>query len=230
MSGPWSMVIARWPFPSSAAESWPGLSRSGIVARIGAQAIRGLEIHDQKRNRTVGLGLQNEAAVEFQRRAEQRRQHDRLAEQLADRRPDNRAWSECRRARGRAGSGGRADRAQLTSNGSTASSTGTADGARIGGSLDILMSGDCEVMALYLGSVSAKRKGRHASDPAVDLTSMLRRRSRREEARVCVPAFAATSATTLPPRNTTPECPFAHAGDFPPRRTPPIAGRRSPRR
>jgi len=34
----------------------------------------------------IGLGLQNEAALEFRRRAEQRRQHDRLAEQLADRR------------------------------------------------------------------------------------------------------------------------------------------------
>src|ERR1700687_1174601 len=43
-----------------------------------------MEIHDQKRHRAVGLGLQNEATVEFQRRAEQGRQHDRLAEQLAD--------------------------------------------------------------------------------------------------------------------------------------------------
>ena len=57
-----------------------------IIARIGAQAIGRLEIHDQERHRAVGLGLQDEAAVEFQRRAEQRRQHDRLAEQLADRR------------------------------------------------------------------------------------------------------------------------------------------------
>ena len=112
MSGPWSMVIARWPLPSSAPESWPSLSRLGIEARIGAQAIRRLEIHDQERHRAVGLGLQDEAAVEFQRRAEQRRQHDGLAEQLADRRPDNRAWSGRRRARGRAGSAGRADRAQ----------------------------------------------------------------------------------------------------------------------
>ena len=58
----------------------------GVEARIGAQAVRRLEIHDQKRHRTVGLGLQDEAAVEFQRRAEQRRQHDGFAEQLADRR------------------------------------------------------------------------------------------------------------------------------------------------
>ena len=56
-----------------------------IEARIGAQPIRQLEIHDQERHRTVGLGLQDEAAVEFQGRAEQRRQHDGFAEQLADR-------------------------------------------------------------------------------------------------------------------------------------------------
>ena len=57
-----------------------------IEARIGAQPVRRLKIHDQERYRPVGLGLQDEAAVELQRRAEQRRQHDRLAEQLADRR------------------------------------------------------------------------------------------------------------------------------------------------
>ena len=53
-----------------------------IEARIGAQFIRRLKIHDQERHRTVGLGLQDEAAVEFQRRAEQGRKHDRFAEQL----------------------------------------------------------------------------------------------------------------------------------------------------
>ena len=57
----------------------------GIEACIGTQAIRRLEIDDQERHRAIGLGLQNEATVEFQRRAEQRRQHDRLAEQFADR-------------------------------------------------------------------------------------------------------------------------------------------------
>src|SRR5215475_13900193 len=46
-----------------------------------------------------------------------------------------------------------------TSKGSTASSTGTADGARIGLVKVILVSGDWEVMALYLGSADAKRKG-----------------------------------------------------------------------
>ena len=47
-----------------------------------------------------------------------------------------------------------------TSNGSTASSTGTDDGARTGDFGEIFVSGDCEVMALYLGSERAKRKGR----------------------------------------------------------------------
>ena len=78
------MVIARWPLPSSAPESWPCFEPRGVEARIGAQAIRRLEIHDQKRHRAVSPGLQDEAAIEFQRRAEQRRQHDRFAEQLAD--------------------------------------------------------------------------------------------------------------------------------------------------
>ena len=61
-----------------------GLELLHIKARIGPQAIRRLEVDDQKRHRAIGLGLQNETAVEFQRRAEQRREHDRLAEQLAD--------------------------------------------------------------------------------------------------------------------------------------------------
>ncbi|MGY3405077.1 hypothetical protein ACVWZV_001190 [Bradyrhizobium sp. GM5.1] len=64
-----------------------GLAESrGVVARIGAQAIRRLIVHDQERHRTVGLGLENEAALELQRGAKQRGQHDGLAEQLADRR------------------------------------------------------------------------------------------------------------------------------------------------
>ena len=72
--------------PSSAAGILAVLDAAGIEARIGAQAIRRLEVDDQKRHRTVGLGLQDEAAVEFQGRAEQRREHDGFAEQLADRR------------------------------------------------------------------------------------------------------------------------------------------------
>ena len=68
--------------------------RAGILAlleplriepRIGAQAIRRLEVDDHERYRAIGLGLKNEAAFEFQRRAEQRRQYDRLAQQLGDR-------------------------------------------------------------------------------------------------------------------------------------------------
>src|SRR4051794_21481868 len=46
-----------------------------------------------------------------------------------------------------------------TSNGSTASSTGTDDGARTGLVTLILVSGDSAVMAFYLGSSREKRKG-----------------------------------------------------------------------
>ena len=64
----------------------PVLQARSIEARIGAQPIGRLEVDDQKRYRAVGLGLQQETAVEFQRRSQQRRQHDRFAEQLAHRR------------------------------------------------------------------------------------------------------------------------------------------------
>ena len=72
--------------PSSAPEILAVLEPLGVEARIGAQAVGRLKVDDQERHRAVGLGLQDEAAVEFQRRAEQRRQHDGLAEQFADRR------------------------------------------------------------------------------------------------------------------------------------------------
>ena len=108
------------------------LQARGVEARIGAQPVGRLEVDDQERHRAVGPGLQDEAAVEFQRRAEQRRQHDGLAEQLADRRRDNRAW--CRMSSSAGPSRVRRPRrsSASTSNGSTASSTGTADGARTG--------------------------------------------------------------------------------------------------
>src|SRR5690348_12318915 len=51
----------------------------------------------------------------------------------------------------------------LTSNGKTLSSTGTAEGARTGAS--VFVAGDWETMALYLGSVIAKRKGLLMSSP-----------------------------------------------------------------
>src|SRR5438445_3818668 len=49
------------------------------------------------------------------------------------------------------------------SNGSAASSMGTADGARTGAEGVILMSVDCEDMALYLGSGNENRKGSFVS-------------------------------------------------------------------
>jgi len=57
----------------------------GVEAGIGAEPIGRLEVDDKKGNRAIGPGLQDEAAFEFQGRAEQSRQDDSLAEQLADR-------------------------------------------------------------------------------------------------------------------------------------------------
>ena len=231
-----------------------------IEARIGAQAVRRLEVHDQERHRAIGLGLQNEAAIEFQRRAEQRRQHDRFAEQLADRRRIIVLGRGHRRARGRAGSSGRADRARSTSNGSTASSTGTADGARIGVSTEVLVSGIVRSWRFIWGRKVQNRKGgiHSSSSPrkrgpittdgccctdggssSADYVRWSHRvRSRGVASRgACadpLPSAGTTMiflpVTTPPPQSTTPECPFARAGDFRLRRTPPTAGRRSPRR
>ena len=88
---PWSTVIARWPLPSS----WPGLvsprldrprHRIGIEAGIAAEAIRRVEVDDDQVHRTIGLGLEDEASLELQRRADQRSQNHRLAEEAGDRR------------------------------------------------------------------------------------------------------------------------------------------------
>jgi hypothetical protein len=55
-----------------------------VEARVGAQTIRRLKVDNQERHRAIGLGLQDEAALEFQGRAKQGREHDRFAKQLAD--------------------------------------------------------------------------------------------------------------------------------------------------
>src|SRR6266702_3905454 len=133
-----------------------------------------------------------------------------------------------------------------TSNGSTASSIGIADGARTGASGVILISGDWDVMALYLGSEVGNRKGvvkrKTIVVPANAGThshqhSLLRKvsdTSRNERSRGMGPGVRRDDDVdsyvpfTPPCRNTRPECPSAHAGGFRPRRIPPIAGRRSP--
>ena len=56
-----------------------------VEARAGAHLVGRGEIHDQHAHRSVGLGLQDEAAFELQRGAEQHAEHDRLAEELGDR-------------------------------------------------------------------------------------------------------------------------------------------------
>src|SRR5262249_18146707 len=58
----------------------------GIEAGAGAHlAGRGV-VYDQHPHRPVTLGLEDETALEFQRRAEQHRKPDRLAQKLRDRR------------------------------------------------------------------------------------------------------------------------------------------------
>src|SRR5450759_3876872 len=109
------------------------------------------------------------------------------------------------------------------------------------------MSGDGEVMALYLGSECAERKGlnfaqmsrrscesRNPSPPAFMDRKSLDHIAKTRDHAVWVPACAGTTidigVPTPPPQNTRPECPFARAGGSRPRRTLPTAGRRSPRR
>ena len=60
--------------------------RVGVEAGIAAQAVRRVEVDDDQVHRPIGLGLEDEAALELQRRADQRSQHHRLAEEAGDRR------------------------------------------------------------------------------------------------------------------------------------------------
>ena len=137
VSGPWSMVMARWPWPSSA----PGSAAPAAMAaatraaskRAQARTLPGVRVIDhQHPHRPVGLGLQDEAAFELQRRAEQHGQHDGLAQQLGHRDGivvprqdgvDRRDRSRTTRPRRSSAS---------TSNGRMVSSAEVAAGARIG--------------------------------------------------------------------------------------------------
>ena len=58
----------------------------GIEAGAGPHLARRGEIDHQHAHRSVALGLQDEAAIEFERGAQHDREHDRLAEQLCHRR------------------------------------------------------------------------------------------------------------------------------------------------
>jgi hypothetical protein len=57
-----------------------------VKARAGPHVAGRGKIDDQHAHRAVALGLQDEAAVEFEARAEHHRQHDGLAEQFCHRR------------------------------------------------------------------------------------------------------------------------------------------------
>ena len=62
-----------------------GLDGLGVELGAGAQPVRGVEIDDDHRHRTVGLGLEDEPALEFQRGPDQRRQHHGLAQEARHR-------------------------------------------------------------------------------------------------------------------------------------------------
>jgi len=142
----------RWSSQGALAEQragvWASLSRAHRSAHRRATG-QAPEVHDQERHRAVGLGLQDETAVEF------RDEPSSVVSTIASpssfpTAPDivlgqdvvERGPSRVSRPRRSSAS---------ISNGSTASSTGTADGARTGASDLIFASGEFETMALYLG-------------------------------------------------------------------------------
>ena len=59
--------------------------RVGVEAGITAQAIGRVKVDDDEVHRPVGLGLEDEAALELQRRADEGRQHHGFAEQARHR-------------------------------------------------------------------------------------------------------------------------------------------------
>ena len=80
------MVSASTPLPSSCSGAIVAGSHRfgkplGIEARIGAQRPRRREIGDQHVDRPIGTRLQDELAVELQRRSKQDRQHADLGQQ-----------------------------------------------------------------------------------------------------------------------------------------------------
>ena len=135
-----------------------------VEARAGAHFVGGDEIHDQHAHRTVALRLQNETAIDLQRRAQHHREHQRFAQELGDRlrigvpRKDFVDDGPSRTTRPRRSS-------LATSNGMTVSSRAVGDGARVG-------------MAIW-GSVMVGQFG-HA--PYVELRS---RKTRGRPSRAC---------------------------------------------
>ena len=196
------MVIARWPRPSSApASGAPAAIASAtlllVEPRAGAHLVGRGEIDHQHADRTVGLGLQDEAAFEFERGAEQHAEHDRLAEQLGDwlgivvagqDRVDRRAEPDHAAAQIEGGDLERQDRV-------------------VGRDLRWGAARDRDIGIGHRLPYLEARWPKNASPDS-------HRHADRFSAR----------------RGTRPECPSGHAGGFRPRRTRPIAGRRSPRR
>ena len=104
-----------------------------VSKRAQARTLPGVrEVDHQHAHRPVGLGLQDEAAFELQRGAEQHGEHDRLAEQLGHRRRIVVTRKNCRRPPARAAPRGRAGRALPPRTAGSVSSAEVAAGARDG--------------------------------------------------------------------------------------------------
>ena len=113
---PWSTVSARIPLPRSSSGAVAPCRAAAVepilvVARIGAHRARRAEIDDQHVDGSVGLGLEDELAVEFQRGAEEHGQTRSPRPEAAPPLRDSHAGRGYRRGSARAARRGRARRA-----------------------------------------------------------------------------------------------------------------------
>ena len=204
------MVMARWPWPSRApAAAAPAAiaaaTRRLVEAGAGADLAGRGEIDHQHAHRPVGLRLQDEAALELERRAQQHPEHDRLAQKLGDRRRIAVAAEDL------VDGGAEPHQPSAQVEGLDLERqhrvVGGCRGRRPFGNGDI---GHCEVQVRSVRAVAqappaARRSGFHFSG-------------------------SRAGAVTYSREDTRPGCPFGRAGGSRPRRTPPTADRRSPRR
>ncbi len=86
IDGHGEMAAAQEPAGIGLARSYRGRDARRVEARAGPHIARRGEIDHQHAHRAVALGLQDEAALEFEARAEHDGEHDGLAEQFCHRR------------------------------------------------------------------------------------------------------------------------------------------------
>ena len=82
VDGHGEMAVAEQRARIGRARGHGGGDAGGVETGAGAHLARGGVVDDQHPHRPVALGLQDEAAFEFQRRAQQHGQHDGLAQEL----------------------------------------------------------------------------------------------------------------------------------------------------